>query len=79
MSTSRSKRSYTPWYTLVALRIRFYTMRSKRKNPYHKHGAHRLTLRLRAFTPRLRPVVFYSRHHRAHQREMRLPMRATMP
>jgi len=76
MSTSRSKR------TQVALRIRFYTMRSKRKNPYHKHGAqegHRLTLRLRARTPRLRPVVFYSRHHRAHQREMRLPMRATMP
>ena len=58
-----------------------YTMRSKRKHPYHKHGAqegHRFTLRLRALTPRLRPVVFYSRHHRAHQREMRLPMRTTM-
>ena len=40
---------------------------------------HRFTLRLRARTPRLRPVVFYSRHHRAHQREMRLCMRTTMP
>ena len=38
---------------------------------------HRFTLRLRARTPRLRPVVFYSRHHRAHQREMRLCMRTT--